>query len=42
MAGEYLRENHDDLFLDKDLREHFNNAMFYGFDFDSTMLRMVP
>lgn len=39
-AGEYLRENHDELFLDKELREHFNNTMFYGFDFDSTMLRI--
>lgn len=39
-AGEFLRDNHDDLFLDKELREHFNNTMFYGFDFDSTMLRI--
>ena len=39
-AGEYLRENHPDLFLDKELREHFNNTMFNGFDMDRTMLRI--
>ncbi|MFY9121339.1 MAG: class I SAM-dependent DNA methyltransferase [Syntrophomonadaceae bacterium] len=39
-AGEYLREKHEDLFLDKYLRDHFNNTMFYGYDFDSTMLRI--
>jgi type I restriction enzyme M protein len=39
-AGEYLRENHQDLFLDKELREHFNNTMFNGFDMDRTMLRI--
>ncbi len=27
-AGEYLRENQPDLFLDKEFREHFNNTMF--------------
>ena len=39
-AQEYLRENHADLFLDKNLKEHFNNTMFYGFDMDRTMLRI--
>lgn len=39
-AGEYLRKKHRDLFLDKELRDHFNNTMFYGYDFDSTMLRI--
>jgi len=39
-AGEYLRENHQDLFLDKESREHFNNTMFNGFDMDRTMLRI--
>lgn len=39
-AGEYLRENQPDLFLDKELREHFNNTMFNGFDMDRTMLRI--
>lgn len=39
-AGEYLRENQPDLFLDKKLREHFNNTMFNGFDMDRTMLRI--
>jgi len=39
-ASEYLRENHEELFLDKERRDHFNNTMFFGFDFDSTMLRI--
>lgn len=39
-AGEYLRENHSDLFNIANLKEHFNNTMFYGFDMDRTMLRI--
>ena len=39
-AGEYLRENKGDLFLQNNLLEHFNNTMFYGFDMDRTMLRI--
>ncbi len=39
-AGEYLRDRHLDLFMDKELRDHFNNNMFHGFDMDRTMLRI--
>ena len=39
-AGEYLRDNHPPLFRDERLRKHFHNAMFHGFDFDPTMLRI--
>lgn len=39
-AGEYLRENEKELFLDSNLKDHFNNTMFYGFDTDKTMLRI--
>ncbi|CUQ12413.1 type I restriction-modification system subunit M [Clostridium baratii] len=39
-SQEYLRKNHSDLFLIQGLKEHFNNAMFYGFDMDRTMLRI--
>ena len=39
-AGEYLRERHPSLLLDKKLREHFHHQMFHGFDFDNTMLRI--
>lgn len=39
-CGEYLRDRHQGLFMDKNLREHFNNGMFYGFDMDRTMLRI--
>lgn len=38
--GEYLYEKHEDWFIDKDFREHFNNKMFNGVEFDSTMLRI--
>ncbi|KPF99701.1 DNA methyltransferase [Rhodopseudomonas sp. AAP120] len=39
-AGEYLRDNHPKLFHDAETRDHFNQEMFHGFDFDSTMLRI--
>ncbi|MGG1073159.1 class I SAM-dependent DNA methyltransferase [Priestia megaterium] len=39
-AGEYLKENHNDLFFIKGLREHFNQNMFHGFEMDGTMLRI--
>lgn len=39
-AAEYLRENKSDLFFDEDLKKHFNDTMFYGFDMDRTMLRI--
>jgi type I restriction enzyme M protein len=39
-AGEYLRDNHPKLFHDKKSRDHFNEEMFHGFDFDNTMLRI--
>ncbi|MBS0533261.1 MAG: SAM-dependent DNA methyltransferase [Proteobacteria bacterium] len=39
-AGEYLRDNHPKLFQDKEARDHFNQEMFHGFDFDGTMLRI--
>lgn len=39
-AQEYLREHEAGLFLNTELREHFNNDMFYGFDMDRTMLRI--
>ncbi|MFL1662098.1 MULTISPECIES: type I restriction-modification system subunit M [Bacillus cereus group] len=39
-SGEYLRKNHNDLFLVQGLNQHFNNDMFHGFDMDRTMLRI--
>ena len=39
-AGEFLRERHPKLFHDAETRDHFNQEMFHGFDFDSTMLRI--
>jgi len=39
-AGEYLRENHNEIFHKQELKEHFINKMFYGSDFDASMLRI--
>ena len=39
-AQDYLRKNHEEMFLNAKLREHFNNTMFYGNDMDRTMLRI--
>jgi type I restriction enzyme M protein len=39
-AGEYLRDNHPDIFRNEAQRRHFHEDMFHGFDFDGTMLRI--
>ncbi|MEI2362234.1 type I restriction-modification system subunit M [Priestia megaterium] len=39
-SGEYLKENHNDMFFIQSLREHFNQNMFHGFEMDGTMLRI--
>jgi type I restriction enzyme M protein len=39
-AGEFLRERQPNLLHDSKLRKHFHQAMFHGFDFDNTMLRI--
>jgi type I restriction enzyme M protein len=39
-AGEYLREHYPELLVDAASSKHFNNDMFYGYDFDTTMLRI--
>ncbi|UES49910.1 type I restriction-modification system subunit M [Roseibium aggregatum] len=39
-VGEYLRTHHPGMLRNKELRDHFHNGMFHGFDFDSTMLRI--
>jgi type I restriction enzyme M protein len=39
-TGEYLRKHHAALFRDDKLRQHFNETLFNGFDFDPTMLRI--
>lgn len=31
-AAEYLREHHEDMSCDSELREHCNNTMFYDYD----------
>jgi len=38
--GEYLQKHHGNLFTDLELKNHYNNTMFYGFDMDRTMLRI--
>jgi type I restriction enzyme M protein len=39
-ASEYIHQNHPEWFNDKDFREHYNNTMFNGVEFDSHMLRI--
>ncbi len=39
-AGEYLQKNNSELFMDADLKGHYNSDMFIGFDMDRTMLRI--
>ena len=40
-AGEYLKENRkEEIFFDKQKKEHYMNHMFYGYDMDRTMLRI--
>jgi type I restriction enzyme M protein len=39
-AGEHLRDNHPEVLMSDASRDHFNNKMFHGYDFDNTMLRI--
>lgn len=40
-AGEYLKQNFsEDIFYDKNAKDHYNNHMFHGYDMDRTMLRI--
>lgn len=40
-AGEYLKKNcHKDIFYNRKALAHFNNDMFFGYDIDTTMLRV--
>ncbi|MFB8380736.1 type I restriction-modification system subunit M [Streptomyces rubiginosohelvolus] len=36
----YVSRTHKDALMGAEQRQHFNNSMFHGFDFDSTMLRI--
>ena len=40
-AGEYLKEKYkDEIFYNREKKDHYNNHMFYGYDMDRTMLRV--
>lgn len=40
-AGEYLKEHYkEDIFFDRQKREHYMNSTFFGYDMDRTMLRI--
>jgi type I restriction enzyme M protein len=39
-TGEYLRKHNPEIFRDEKLKQHFHQALFHGFDFDNTMLRI--
>lgn len=39
--GEYLKENYlEEIFMNAENKEHYNNNMFHGYDMDRTMLRI--
>lgn len=40
-AGEHIKNNHNNWFNSKTFRDHFNNNMFNGVEFDPTMLRIA-
>ena len=40
-AGEYLKENRkEEIFFDRNKKDHYMNHMFFGYDMDRTMLRI--
>ncbi len=40
-AGEYLKDKYkDEIFYNREKKDHYNNHMFYGYDMDRTMLRV--
>ena len=40
-AGEYLKDNHkEDIFFNRQKKDHYMNSMFHGYDMDRTMLRI--
>lgn len=40
-SGEYLKEKKkEEIFFDREKKDHYMNHMFYGFDMDRTMLRI--
>ena len=40
-AGEYLKENYkEEIFFNKQKKDHYMNSMFFGYDMDRTMLRI--
>ena len=41
-AGEYLKENKkDEIFFDKQKKDHYMNHMFHGYDMDRTMVERI-
>lgn len=40
-CGDYMKEKyHDEIFYDREKKEHYNTKAFYGYDMDRTMLRI--
>ena len=40
-SGEYLKDNHkEEIFFNKQKKDHYMNSMFFGYDMDRTMLRI--
>ncbi|CAN1564687.1 HsdM Type I restriction-modification system methyltransferase subunit [Burkholderiaceae bacterium] len=39
-ASEYIRTHYPEILMDVNSQKHFHNTMFFGYDFDTTMLRI--
>lgn len=39
-ASEYIRTHYPETLMDVNSQKHFHNTMFFGYDFDTTMLRI--
>ena len=39
-ASEYVRKHYPEMLVNEESRKHFHRTMFYGYDFDTTMLRI--
>lgn len=40
-SEEYISHHHPEVLHDPELRDHFENQMFHGYDFDASMLRIA-
>jgi type I restriction enzyme M protein len=41
VASQYIHDRHEDWFMEKDFREHYNTDMFNGIEIDPSMMRIA-